>query len=92
VLHFETCYYQTIEYCIARGIAVFEGGAQGEHKMARGLLPTPTRSAHWLARPEFAEAVEQFLARESSGMARYMDELNERSPFRHPDGDGAAPR
>ena len=81
-LHFETCYYQTIEYCIARGIAVFEGGAQGEHKMARGLMPIDTCSTHWLARPEFAEAIEQFLAREARGMQHYMDELGERSPFR----------
>jgi predicted N-acyltransferase len=86
VLHFETCYYQTIEYCIARGIAVFEGGAQGEHKMARGLMPVETCSAHWLARPEFAQAIEQFLARESHGMARYIDELNEHSPFKNADG------
>jgi predicted N-acyltransferase len=85
-LHFESCYYQAIEYCIARGIAVFEGGAQGEHKMARGLMPVQTCSAHWLARPEFAKAIEQFLTRESSGMERYLDELNERSPFRHADG------
>ena len=56
-LHFETCYYQAIEFCIANGIAVFEGGAQGEHKLARGLLPVRTVSAHWLARPEFADAV-----------------------------------
>jgi uncharacterized protein len=86
VLHFECCYYQAIEYCIARGLAVFEGGAQGEHKMARGLMPSPTCSAHWLARPEFAQAIEQFLAREARGMERYMDELNERSPFREVDG------
>lgn len=86
VLHFECCYYQAIEYCIARGIAVFEGGAQGEHKMARGLMPIQTCSTHWLARPEFAQAIEQFLARESRGMAHYLDELNDRSPFRHPEG------
>ena len=86
VLHFETCYYQTIEYCIARGLAVFEGGAQGEHKMARGLMPAETCSAHWLARPEFADAVGQFLAREARGMQHYLDELNERSPFRRADG------
>ena len=89
VLHFECCYYQAIEYCIARGIAVFEGGAQGEHKMARGLMPIPTCSAHWLARPEFAQAIEQFLARESRGMAHYLDELNDRSPFRSPDGSSS---
>jgi len=86
VLHFESCYYQAIEYCIARGIAAFEGGAQGEHKMARGLMPVETCSAHWLARPEFAQAIEQFLARESHGMARYIDELSERTPFKSADG------
>lgn len=81
-LHFETCYYQVIEYCIARGISIFEGGAQGEHKMARGLMPVETRSAHWLAHPRFSSAIEEFLARESGGMVHYMDELNDRSPFR----------
>jgi predicted N-acyltransferase len=54
--------------------------------MARGLMPVETCSTHWLARPEFARAIEQFLARESSGMERYVDELNERSPFRRADG------
>lgn len=82
-LHFETCYYQVIEYCIARGIAVFEGGAQGEHKMARGLMPVETCSAHWLAHPEFAAAIETYLARETRGVGVYIDELNERSPFKH---------
>lgn len=84
-LHFETCYYQAIEYCIARGVPLFEGGAQGEHKMARGLLPVETFSAHWLAHPQFAEAVENFLAREGRGMAHYVSELNERTPFRRND-------
>jgi len=82
VLHFETCYYQAVEYCIVRGLETFEGGAQGEHKMARGLLPQETCSAHWLAHPQFAAAVEQFLAREARGMTRYVDELHERSPFK----------
>ena len=81
-LHFETCYYQVIEFCTANGIATFEGGAQGEHKVARGLLPVPTRSAHWLAHPQFAAAIEDFLARETRGVAVYLDELNERSPFK----------
>lgn len=81
-LHFEACYYQGIEYCIARGLRTFEGGAQGEHKIARGLLPVETCSAHWLAHPEFASAVEEFLARETRGMAHYVDELNDRSPFK----------
>jgi predicted N-acyltransferase len=81
-LHFETCYYQTIEYCIAHGLAAFEGGSRGEHKLARGLEPVQTFSAHWLAHPRFSAAVEQFLAREARSMAHYVDELNERSPFR----------
>ena len=81
-LHFETCYYQGIEYCIARGIATFEGGSRGEHKLARGLMPVETCSAHWLAHPEFATAVEQFLARETRGLEHYVDELNERGPFK----------
>ena len=81
-LHFETCYYQGIEYCIARGIATFEGGSRGEHKLARGLLPVETCSAHWLAHPEFAAAVDQFLARETHGMKQYVDEMTDRSPFR----------
>ena len=82
-LHFETCYYQAIEFCIAHKIATFEGGAQGEHKLARGFLPVTTWSAHWLAHPRFASAVESFLARESGGIERYIDELNESSPFKH---------
>lgn len=81
-LHFETCYYQGIEYCIARGIATFEGGSRGEHKLARGLMPVETLSAHWLAHPEFAAAVEQFLAREARGTERYVDELADRSPYK----------
>jgi predicted N-acyltransferase len=81
-LHFEACYYQAIEFCIERGIALFEGGAQGEHKLARGLLPVRTVSAHWLAHPQFAHAVEQFLSREARGIGGYVDELNEHSPFR----------
>jgi predicted N-acyltransferase len=82
-LHFETCYYQAIEFCIARGIQVFEGGAQGEHKLARGFLPEETWSAHWLRHPQFADAIERFLARESVGIGRYIDELAEHSPYRH---------
>jgi len=82
LLHFEVCYYQTLEFCIERGIQVFEGGAQGEHKMARGFRPVQTTSAHWLKHPQFADAVERFLERETQGMERYMDELNDRMPFR----------
>jgi hypothetical protein len=82
MLHFEACYYQALEFCIERGIRIFEGGAQGEHKLARGFLPSQTWSAHWLRHPQFSGAVEQFLERESQGIERYVDELNERSPFR----------
>ena len=81
-LHFETAYYQPLEFCIANGIAAFEGGAQGEHKMARGFLPEQTWSAHWLAHPSFSDAVERFLRQEGRGMSAYLDELNERNPFK----------
>jgi hypothetical protein len=81
-LHFECCYYQPMEYCIEQGIAYFEGGAQGEHKLARGLLPVRTLSAHWLARPEFFDAVASFLKRESRGLDHYVNELEEHSPFK----------
>ena len=81
-LHFETCYYQALEFCIARGIQVFEGGAQGEHKLARGFMPVKCHSAHWLKQPQFAKAVEDFLRRESSGMEQYVNELGESSPFK----------
>ena len=81
-LHFEACYYQAIEFCIERGIALFEGGAQGEHKHARGFLPEATRSFHWLAHPAFERAVDDYLAREGVQVSAYLDELNERTPFR----------
>lgn len=81
-LHFETAYYQPLEFCIAEQIGAFEGGAQGEHKMARGFLPHATWSAHWLAHPAFANAVDQFLQREKHGISAYIDELQERNPFR----------
>jgi predicted N-acyltransferase len=81
-LHFETCYYQALEFAIERGIGTFEGGAQGEHKLARGFLPVETVSAHWLRHPQFADAIERFLAREAAGVERYIDELTEHSPFK----------
>ena len=83
-LHFETAYYQPLEFCIANHIPAFEGGAQGEHKMARGFLPQQTWSAHWLAHPAFADAVERFLAQEGKSMDAYVGELNERNPFKTP--------
>jgi predicted N-acyltransferase len=84
LLHFECCYYQAIEYAISERLQRFEGGAQGEHKLFRGLLPVETHSAHWLAHPAFASAIEDYLRRETAGIARYVDELNEHSPFREP--------
>jgi uncharacterized protein len=85
-LHFEACYYQPLAWCIAHGYRSFEGGAQGEHKMARGLMPVGTRSAHWLAHPEFGRAVDDFLQREAQGIDAYMDELQEHSPFKRSSG------
>lgn len=81
-LHFEACYYQPLQWCIAHGAARFEGGAQGEHKMARALLPVQATSAHWIAHPAFAEAVDRFLEREGQGVEGYLEELQGRSPFR----------
>ncbi len=83
-LHFETAYYQPLEFCIAQRIQCFEGGAQGEHKMARGFLPQKTWSAHWLAQPAFADAIERFLQQEHGGIDSYIDELHENNPFRKP--------
>ena len=81
-LHFEACYYQPLAWCLDRGYRRFEGGAQGEHKMARGLLPVTTHSAHWLRDPRFADAVADFLAAEGAGIGDYVDELRERNPFK----------
>ena len=83
-LHFEACYYQPLAWCIAHGFHSFEGGAQGEHKMARALLPVKTTSAHWLAHPSFADAIERFLEREGTGIDNYLGELEQRSPFKAP--------
>jgi predicted N-acyltransferase len=82
LLHFEACYYQPLAWCIANGMRRFEGGAQGEHKMARGLMPVQTWSAHWLAHPQFARAVADFLVQEGAGVESYLDELNERVPYK----------
>jgi len=81
-LHFDACYYQPLQWCIAHGVQRFEGGAQGEHKMARALLPVSTHSAHWLADPRFAQAVSDFLKREGKGVDNYLEHLDERLPFK----------
>ncbi len=81
-LHFEACYYQGIDYCIEHGLKLFEPGAQGEHKISRGFLPTPTWSAHWIADPRFREIIGHHLEQETAGMREYMQELSGHSPFR----------
>ncbi len=81
-LHFETCYYTPIEYCIAQGITLYEAGAQGEHKIARGFAPVRTYSSHWLRDARLRRAVADFLVREQHHVGYYIDELNEHSPFR----------
>jgi predicted N-acyltransferase len=83
-LHFEACYYQPLQWCITNGFSRFEGGAQGEHKMARALMPVMTTSAHWLAHPAFADAVQRFLEKEGEGMEGYLEHLEARTPFRQP--------
>lgn len=81
-LHFETCYLQSIEYCIAHGLDCFEGGAQGEHKIARGLLPVAMHSAHWVGDARYAEAIADFLDRETQAVESYRGMLDEHSPFK----------
>lgn len=81
-LHFETCYMQAIEFCIARGLEVFEGGAQGEHKLSRGMLPVATRSAHWIRDQRYAQAISDFLDQETPAVGAWIDELQDHSPFR----------
>ena len=81
-LHFELCYYQAQQFCINEGITYFEGGAQGEHKLARGFEPRLTCSYHKIAHPDFELAIKDFLQRESTGIAAYTDELEERAPFK----------
>jgi uncharacterized protein len=81
-LHFETCYYQGIDYCLREGLTRFEPGAQGEHKIARGFLPTLVRSRHWIADPAFAEAIGAWCVQESESVRRYAAMLSAHSPFR----------
>ena len=81
-LHFETCYYQAIEFCITRRLERFEGGAQGGHKLARGFLPSKTHSMHWIADPGFADAIGDFLTRETADIGQVLDELQDRSPYK----------
>ena len=82
-LHFETCYYQAIDYCISNGLSCFEGGAQGEHKLSRGFLPVITCSAHWMADQKLTSAISDFLGREKAHVAHYQQLLSEHSPYRN---------
>jgi len=84
-LHFEACYYQAIEHCLEHGIARFEGGAQGAHKLARGLDPVTTHSAHAIGDPAFRDAIAAFCASEEIDVAQRVDELMEARPFRRAD-------
>lgn len=81
-LHFEACYYQGIDYCIRHGLALFEPGAQGEHKISRGFVPTATWSAHWIADERFRTVIADFVQREARAMSDYADTLREHVPYR----------
>lgn len=81
-LHFECCYYQGIDYCIEHGLKWFDPGAQGEHKLSRGFLPTKTWSGHWLAQPEFGDAIAHFLDQERRYIDEYQSSLMDHSPYR----------
>ena len=80
-LHFELCYYQGIEFCITNGLQRFDPGAQGEHKVARGFVPTKTRSLHWLSDIPFNNAIRQFAQREQVGVQHYIDAVKAHSPY-----------
>ena len=88
-LHFETCYYQGIDYCIREGLERFEPGTQGEHKVARGFVPQPTWSCHWLRDRDFHRVIDSFLKRETRHVDAYMDEVGEHVPYRQDARDDA---
>jgi len=82
VLHFEACYYQGLDYCIANGLKRFDSGAQGEHKIARGFEPVTTYSAHWFKDEHFAKAIGLFFVREKSAVRFYKDDAANYLPFK----------
>ena len=90
-LHFETCYYQGIDYCIRQGLRRFDAGAQGEHKLARGFDPVRTRSAHWLADPRLHQAVEHAMLQERDWVGRRGEALGEHRPYKQADAAEAPP-
>ncbi len=81
-LHFEVCYYQAIDYAIAHGLKRVEAGAQGEHKLARGYMPSATYSAHWIADTGLRRAVARYLDEERTAVAEHREMLAEYGPFR----------
>jgi predicted N-acyltransferase len=81
-LHFECCYYQGIDYCIAENLHCFDPGAQGEHKLSRGFLPTETWSGHWIANAQSREAIGQFLGQERRYIQSYQADLLDHSPYK----------
>ncbi len=87
-LHFEACYYQGIEYCIEQGLEVFEPGAQGEHKVARGFVPTLTRSAHFLMQDHFKQAIERFVEHEKKNVLHYINDVNQHLPYKNAENKG----
>ncbi len=87
-LHFETCYYQGIEYCIANGLDWFEPGTQGEHKVSRGFLPVTTWSAHWLAHDAFFDAIGRYLDEEQQHIERYIEAVDAHTPYRRGQAGG----
>ena len=81
-LHFETCYYQGIDYCIQHQLQKFDSGAQGEHKIQRGFEPVETYSNHWIAHPQFSAAISQFLDEEKKHLSQYKDLAKKNLPFK----------
>ncbi|MBK1648140.1 GNAT family N-acetyltransferase [Rhabdochromatium marinum] len=90
-LHFEACYYQGLEHCIHTGLTRFEPGAQGEHKLARGFLPTATWSAHWIADSRFRQPIARFLEHERAAMQEYLTDMQQHSPYKHPPQPASEP-
>jgi predicted N-acyltransferase len=86
-LHFELCYYRAIDFAIAHGMERVEAGAQGEHKLARGYLPTPVHSLHWIADQGFRDAVARYLEAERNAIDEEIEVLTDYGPFRKPQGE-----
>lgn len=81
-LHFETCYYQGIDYCIKKRLKYFDAGAQGEHKIQRGFEPTATYSLHWIKNPAFRSPIKDFIAREHTQINQYIEDARQYLPFK----------